>query len=98
MRKFEICVKGRNFLIKEDDEAKKFGFYAARFIEAHDSSTAAKIAMDSFRAELKNIVMNDESDPPMMSVVEVREVYFFEDRMEVGEMVLSGKGFRWDEE
>ena len=98
MRKFEICVKGRNFLLKEDDEAKKFGFYAARFMEAHDSSAAAKIAMDSFRAELKNIVMNDESDPPMMSVVEVREVYFFEDRMEVGDMVLSGKGFLWDEE
>ena len=98
MKKFEICVRGRNFLIKEDDEPKKFGFYAARFVEADDSSTAAKIAMDSFRAELKNIVLNDKSDPPMMSVVEVRGVYYFEDRMEVGDMVLSGKGFLWDEE
>ncbi len=98
MRKFEICVRGRNFLIEEDGKQKKFGFYAARFIEAEDSSSALKIVMDSFRTELKSIVLNDESDPPNMKVVEICDVYYFTEKMEVGDMVLTGKGYLWDEE
>ncbi len=98
MKKFEICVRGQNFLIEEHGEKKKFGFYAARFIEAEDLSAAGKIAMDSFRVELAPVVLNDESDPPTMKVVEVSEVYYFTEKMEVGDMVLTEKEYIWDEE
>lgn len=97
MKKFEICVRGTNFLIRKDDKVKKSGFYAARFIEANDLSSAVDIVMDSFRAELKDVVLNDKSDPPKMSVVEADEVYYFQHKMVVGDMVLHGKGFLWDE-
>jgi hypothetical protein len=110
MRKFEVCIRGMNFLIKTDNKVKKTGliktdnkvkktgFYAARFIEANDMSTAVQIATDSFRAELKDIVLNDKSDPPVMNVEEVEEVYYFQDNMVVGDKVVPGKGFLWDEE
>jgi uncharacterized membrane protein len=98
MKKFEVCIRGTNFLIKTDNKAKKNGFYAARFVEAKDTSTAVEIAMDSFRSELKDAVLNDKSDPPVMNVEEVEEVYYFQDSMVVGDKVLPGKGFVWDKE
>lgn len=97
MKKFEVCIRGRNFLIKKGNKAKKNGFYAARFVEANDYSAAVGIAMDSFRAELKDAVMNDQSDPPIMNVVEANEVYYFQDKMVVGDKVLPKEGFVWDE-
>ena len=66
MKKFKVCIKGKNFLVKIDEEAKKHGFYAARAVEAKDSTDAIDAAMDSIRAELKKDVLNDESDPPTM--------------------------------
>jgi len=97
MKKFEVCIRGNNFLIKKGNKVKKNAFYAARFVEAKDYSAAVEMAMDSFRAELKGVVVNDPADPPRMNVVDVREVYYFEDKMVVGDMVLPGSGFVWDE-
>ncbi len=97
MKKFEVCIRGKNFLIKKDNKVKKNGFYAARFIEANDYSAAVGIAMDSFRSELKDVVMNDKSDPPIMNVEEVKEVYYFQDKMMVEDKILPGEGFIWDE-
>jgi len=98
MRKIEVCIRGRNFLMKTDKGTRKRGFYAARFVEANDISSAVSMAMDSFRAELKGQVLNDKSDPPAMTVVDASEVYYFQDKMEVEGKVLSGKGFLWDDE
>lgn len=98
MPKFEICVRGQNFLIEDGGKKKKFGFYAARFIEAEDSSSALKIAMDSFRTELAPVVLNADSDPPIMNVVEICAVYYFTEKMEVGDMILTEKEYLWDEE
>ena len=98
MKKFDVCIRGQNFLIKKGSKVKKNGFYAARFIEANDYSDAVGIVMDSFRTELKDVVINDKSDPPKMNVVEVNEVYYFQDKMFVGDKVLPGEGFIWDEE
>jgi len=98
MRKFEVCIRGRNFLIKRDGEVKRTGFYSARFVEADDMSVAVGMAMDSLRAELAEMVANDPSDPPVMNVEDVEEVYFFEENMTLGEMLIPGNGFLWDEE
>lgn len=97
MKKFEVCIRGNNFLIKKGKKVKKNAFYAARFVEANDYSAAVGMAMDSFRAELKDVVMNDPSDPPTMNVIDVKEVYYFEDKMAVGDKVLPAEGFVWDE-
>lgn len=100
MRKFEVCIRGRNFLIKSNGKSIKNGFYAARSVEANDISSAVEKTMNLFRAELKDIVINDQSDPPALNVEEATEVYFFQDEMVVGEnnMTVPTKGFLWDEE
>ncbi len=95
MNKYEICIEGKNFLIERDGKVKKQGFYAARFIEAPDMSAATKMAMDSFREELKGRVLNEESDPPRMKVLDVRDVYFFEKTMVFGDTELKPEGFLW---
>ncbi len=97
MTKFEICIQGKNFLIKRNGEVKKNGFYAVRFIEAEDTSTAVLKAMNLFRTELKDLVLNDESDPPKMRVVDVRDVYFFEKTMVFGDIELPPRGYLWDD-
>ncbi len=97
MRKFEICIKGDNFLVERNGEVKKHSFYAARFIEAPDTSAAVGLAMDSFREDLKGLVLNDKSDPPVMKVIDARDVYFFEKTMVFGDTELIGEGFLWDD-
>lgn len=96
MTKYEVCIEGKNFLVEIDGEVRKRHFFAARFIEAEDMSSATKKVMDSFREELKGKVLNDESDPPSMRVADVRDVYFFEKTMVFGDTELFPKGFLWD--
>ncbi|MEE9543050.1 MAG: DUF2231 domain-containing protein, partial [Thermodesulfobacteriota bacterium] len=98
MRKFEVCMRGENFLVKRDSKLKKTGFHAARFVEAEDMSAATQMAIDSFKAELGADVFNEKGDPPKLSVVEVEEVYYFQEEMSVGSMSLPGEGFLWDKE
>ena len=98
MKKFEICIKGKNFLVKINDKAKKHGFYAARPVEARDTTEAVDAAMNSIRAELKQDVLNDESDPPIMCIEDLYQVYSFEESMEIGEIKVPTKGFVWHEE
>ena len=74
MRKFAVCIRGKNFLIKKDNKARKTAFFAARSVEANDTSAAIKKVMDSFRVELKDEVLNDQSDLPVMTVEEISEV------------------------
>jgi len=97
MTKFEICIQGKNFLIKRYDEVKKNGFYAVRLVEAEDTSSAVQKAMDIFRTELKGRVLNNKSDPPVMKVVDVRDVYFFDETMVFGDTELPPRGFLWDD-
>ena len=98
MKKIEVCIRGRNLLVKSGKEVRKKGFYAARFIEANDISTAVGMAMDSFRTELGDVVVNDKSDPPVMTVIEASEVYYFDETMSVEGKVLPGEGFLWEDE
>ena len=53
MTKFEVCIRGTNFLIKTDNQVRKNGFYAFRTIEANDMSGALEIVMGAIKAELK---------------------------------------------
>ena len=98
MKKFAVCIKGKNFLVEIDDESKKHGFYAARYLEAKDTSDALDKAMKLVRSELKKEVLNDESDSPIMSLEDLYQVDFFEDNMTIGEKVVPAKGFVWHEE
>ncbi|MDD5434255.1 MAG: hypothetical protein PH343_02375, partial [Nitrospira sp.] len=81
MKKFEVYIRGKNFLISTDNGVRKNNFYAGRFIEADDMSDALDRAMGSIRAGLKDAVLNDKSDPPTMKVEDISEVYYFQDKI-----------------
>ena len=97
MTKFEVCIRGTNFLIKTDNQVRKNGFYAFRTIEANDMSGALEIVMGAIKAELKSSVLNDKSDPPKVSVEDIYEVYYFQDKIEWQGKILLPEGFVWDE-
>src|SRR4030067_2788953 len=98
MKKFEVCIRGTNFLIKSGNQVKRNGFYAARFIEANDSSSALESVMGAIRDELRDVVLNDKSNPPKVSVEDIYEVYYFGDKILWEGKKLLPEGFVWDEE
>lgn len=101
MRKFEVCVRGNNFLVRTGNSVIKNGFYAARFVEANDPSHAVEVAMGILRGDLEGKVLNSKADPPALNVEEVSEVYYFQEVMCVGDrgdLELPGTGFLWDTE
>lgn len=89
MKKYKILIEGRNCLIVLDAEVKRCGFYCTRFIEAEDTHAAGQVAIELIREELKGIICNDLSSPPLMRVDEIQEVASF------GDNLTPGKGFTW---
>jgi len=101
MGKFEVCIKGDNFRIKTDKKVKTKSFHAARFTEAKDPAEAVQKVMAMLRSELAGSVVNTESNPPSVDVVDVCEVYYFQKNMVVeslNNMVLPGEGFFWKDQ
>src|SRR3972149_6192090 len=98
MKKFEVCIRGTNFLIKSGNQVKRNGFYAARFIEANDSSAALESVMGAIKSELKDVVLNEKSNPPKVSVEDIYEVYYFGDKIVWEGKQLPPEGFVWDKE
>jgi len=43
MKRFEVKLHGKNFLLNLDGELKKFGFYATKFVKAENPQEAEKI-------------------------------------------------------
>jgi hypothetical protein len=80
MRKFKVFLRGVNFFLKMDGEAKRCGFYTTRYVEAGDRDQAEQRAVDAFRDEgrLRGLVLNDPSDPPTLFVEEIVEIESFD--------------------
>jgi hypothetical protein len=80
MKKYQVLVRGENFLIDLDGECQKVGFYTTRFVEAEDEEGAELAAMDALRGDpkLTKGVLNAKTDPPLMYAEEVEEVGSFE--------------------
>ncbi len=89
MKKYKVLIEGGNCLLHAQKSPQKYGFFTTRFIEAQDSSNAEKIAIDLIRGELLEKVLNDPSDPPLLSLSEIREVESFDNHL------VPGTGFTW---
>jgi hypothetical protein len=89
MKKFEIMIEGKNFLIRIDDEIRRVGFFTTRFVEANNAAAAEGRALDLVRDELRDRVLNERTNPPMMFIKRMDEVSSFGDRS------VPGKGFSW---
>jgi hypothetical protein len=87
--KYKVFVEGRNFRINVDGLVENQGFYTTRFIEADDAATAENKALNLIRDELRGIVMNAPSDPPVLYIEETHEMKSFEGHLP------PGRGFTW---
>ena len=87
-------VWGRNFLVRVENEVRKHGFYATRFVEARDEGEAESKIIEMLRndAVLVALTRNERSDPPMMYVEEIEELKSF------GKFNVPGSGFTWYQE
>ena len=80
MKRYRLILEGRNFIIDTGEGAKKVGFYATRFVKAHDLETAEKIAVELVNSDpsLKGNVLNEKTDPPIICLDEHCEIGWFE--------------------
>jgi len=76
MKRYCIELRGKNFLLNFDGEPRRFGFSLVRYLRAADESTAEKTAVIQARQlpALKQGLSNDSEDPPLISLVQIREV------------------------
>lgn len=91
-RKFRIYINGINFLIRFEGKLKKHGFYTTRYTVANNESEAELVVIDLIKNELKEIVLNQKSNPPVLKVQETVELESFDG------VDIPGKGFTWYEE
>jgi hypothetical protein len=77
MKMYKVIVESINFLINMDEEARKYGFFTTRWVEAWDADEAETKVMDMLRVELKSMVQNEQADSPMMFVEEIEELETF---------------------
>lgn len=68
MAKYDLLVRGENFLTNMDGRRQKHGFYVHVFLEAGNAHEAEYAAMDVLRKDraLKRGVLNKKSDPSIM--------------------------------
>jgi hypothetical protein len=80
MRKYRVLLQGHNFLCLVNDRQQRLGFYSHIFVEAPDEATAEQQAVEVLQqdAELQGEILNEQDDPPVMSVEEIEELESFD--------------------
>lgn len=87
MKKYRIMLEGRNLLLREDSQCKKFGFFTTRYVEAESASIAKETAFAMVKSELNNIMQNSTDDSLVLTVESIDEVISF------GNNLVPGEGF-----
>lgn len=67
---------------------KRVFFFTTRFIESENSETAEKCVLDLIKDELRDVILNEYSNSPGMSIEEVTEIKSFDTHD-------SDSGFTW---
>jgi hypothetical protein len=78
MKRFKVKLHGKNFLLNFDGELKKVGFYATKFVKAENPQEAEKIAIILIHQDpnLRDTVLNKNTDRPTINMEEIKEVSF----------------------
>ena len=76
MKRFEVKLHGKNFLLNLDGELKKFGFYATKFVKAENPQEAEKMAIILIHQNpnLRGTALNENADRPTINLEEIKEV------------------------
>ena len=74
MKKYKVKLGGENFLIHIEGKKRKIRFETEYELESEDQEKAEALCLESLYQELFDKVLNTESDPPYMFVVDVSEL------------------------
>jgi len=79
MKKYEVLIEGRNFVIEIDGKEQRAGFYTTRWVEAKDPKEAELKAVAIIKRDpkLKGMAKNSLKNPPMLYLDEIHEVKTF---------------------
>ena len=80
MKKFRVFIRGENFFMKADGVVKRMGFYTTRYVEGVERDDAERRAIDSLRQlnRLRESLLNDPANPPLLFAEEIEEIDSFE--------------------
>ena len=76
MSTYLIRLKGQNFLMDGDEGPRKKRFFVTRLVEAENPKRAETLAREMVSTDhsLQNSVLNEVSDPPIVSLESISEV------------------------
>ncbi len=75
MPSYRCLIEGRNFLVCINGEKSKQGFYKTVFVNSANPEQAELDAVQLIReSDLRDLVKNDRSDPPMLFLDEIEEI------------------------
>ena len=79
MPKYQLLIRGENFLIQAEGKIEKFGFYTSRWVEATSPTEGEKSVIELIKQDssLKGVILNPERDPPVLYVEEINEIESF---------------------
>jgi hypothetical protein len=71
-----VRLNGQNFFINGDEGPRKKRFRATRLLEAENQNLLKALAREliSNDPRLRKIILNEESDPPVLYLESVREI------------------------
>jgi hypothetical protein len=79
MGRYQVQLRGENFLLNIDGEHGKFGFTVTRIIKANDPEEAKRTAIIRIHQELNQspIIVKNIADAPRVYPEQVKELKFF---------------------
>ena len=76
MPTYQAVIEGRNFLVEMNGKQQRQGFYQTVIVEAIDPDQAERRAIELVKtsSDLKDLVRNDRSDPPVLHLDALSEI------------------------
>ncbi len=79
VKKYNVMLEGRNFLLDIDSSVKKYGFFTTRYVEAENPEQAEMIAVQLIREDQKlKTATKNEGSKPMIYLYSITELESFE--------------------
>jgi hypothetical protein len=78
MKRFQVKLHGKNFLLDLEGELQKYGFYATTFVKANNPQEAERMAIILIHQNpnLRDTVLNESTDRPIINLEEIQEINF----------------------
>lgn len=89
MKKFRVSLSGENFCLQMETGIERLGFYTTRYVEAENEAEAEVTAIGFINQDpdLRDLVLNEDADPPRLYADDIAEIATFEG------LAVPGEGY-----